>query len=111
MPFLSRHIGSTPGDGLSGMHVQPLEPCLSTFMDGMSITVASFAMAAGAADNALLILSASVVGGATGPTFGADAAGLAGGAALAGVWDCIDAAPTAQNAITPHNATKRIDMA
>src|SRR4029078_9298840 len=80
LPFLSRHIGSTPGDGPSGMHVQPLVPCLSTFMLGMSTIVALGRMAGGAADIALLIFSESVAGGLTGPTFGAP-----GGACLGAV--------------------------
>jgi hypothetical protein len=39
-------------------------------MDGISMIVASLAMTAGAADMALRILSASLAGGFTGPTFG-----------------------------------------
>src|SRR5262245_35616803 len=70
MPFLSRHIGSTPGDGPSGMHVHPFVPGRSTFIDGMSMTAAPLAMSAGAAEIALRILSASVAGGFTGPTPG-----------------------------------------
>src|SRR6516225_3727572 len=87
MPFLSTHMGSTPGDGLSGMHVQPFVPCFNTFMLGMSITVASLAIDAGAAESALLILSASVVGGATGPTFDAVCGAVFAGADGTGfVW-------------------------
>src|SRR4029078_8018107 len=63
IPFLSTHIGSGPGEGVSGKHVQPFVPCFSTFIDGMSMMVAPLAMAIGAADMALLILSASVAAG------------------------------------------------
>ena len=52
------------------MHVQPFVPFRSTFMDGISLIIASLAMTVGAADMALRILSASVVGGFTGPTLG-----------------------------------------
>src|SRR5688572_3232179 len=69
-PFLSTHIGSTPGDGPSGKQVQPLVPGRITAIVAMSIMVAFWAMAAGAADIALLILAGLVVGGATGPTWG-----------------------------------------
>src|SRR5262245_44260685 len=82
MPFLSTHIGSTPGDGLSGMHVQPFVPFRSVricILSSIVTMVASFAMDCGAADIALLIMAASVVGGATGPTPGAGFAGADGG--------------------------------
>src|SRR5262245_48327666 len=72
MPFLSRHMGSTPGEGLSGMQVNPLVPSRSIFIppfSSIAMMVASFATASGAADIALLIMSASVVGGGTGPVF------------------------------------------
>lgn len=64
------------------MQVHAFVPFFNTFIDGISTTVASLDMAAGAAAKALLILSASVVGGATGPTFGAVdfAAGCCAGA-------------------------------
>jgi hypothetical protein len=65
------------------MQVHPLVPFFKTFIDGISMTVASLDIAAGAAANALLIFSASVAGGATGPTFGA-AADFAAGACAAG---------------------------
>src|SRR5438552_19169701 len=88
-PFLSRHIGSKPGDGPSGMQVNPLVPCLSVFIapfSSIAMMVASFPTSAGAADNALLIMSSSVVGGATGPVFmgmaGAVVVAAAGGAAV-----------------------------
>jgi hypothetical protein len=55
------------------MQVHPFDPFFKTFIDGISMTVASLDIAAGAAAKALLIFSASVVGGATGPTFGAGA--------------------------------------
>jgi hypothetical protein len=69
------------------MQVHPLVPFFSTFIDGISMTVASLDIAAGAAANALLILSASVDGGVTGPTLGAadglpDCAVSAAGAAI-----------------------------
>src|SRR4029453_5288491 len=85
MPFLSTHIGSTPGDGESGMHVHPFVPLRSLricILSSMATMVASFETAGGAADIALLIMAASVVGGETGPTAGFWAvvgAGLAGG--------------------------------
>src|SRR5688572_10061252 len=69
MPFLSTHIGSTPGDGPSGKHVHPLVPGRMTAIVAMSMIVAPCATAIGAADIALLILSGLVVGGATGPTW------------------------------------------
>src|SRR5687768_12220691 len=69
-PFLSRHIGSTPGDGPSGKQVHPLVPGRITAIVAMSMMVAFSAIAMGAADIALLILAGLVVGGATGPTWG-----------------------------------------
>src|SRR5687767_13013260 len=67
-PFLSRHIGSTPGDGPSGKQVHPFVPGRMTAIVAMSMIVALSAIAIGAADIALLILAGFVVGGATGPT-------------------------------------------
>src|SRR5262245_15776072 len=77
-PFLSRHIGSTPGEGVSGMHVNSLVPLRSVFiciLSSIAMIVASFETASGAADIALVIMSASVVGGVTGPVFGGSGAG------------------------------------
>src|SRR6058998_914516 len=106
MPFLSRHIGSVPGEGPSGMHVQPFVPLRKTFIVAISITVASLATAAGAAARALLILAASVVGGATGPTFGA-------APFLSACADCADGSATEpaprHNSTTTHARVNRKD--
>src|SRR6187399_3030893 len=58
-PFLSRHIGSTPGDGPSGTHVHPLVPArrlLTCIFSSMAMIAASRDTASGAADIALLII-------------------------------------------------------
>jgi hypothetical protein len=85
------------------MQVHPLVPFFKTFIDGISMTVASLDIAAGAAANALLILSASVAGGATGPTFGAGAA-FPAWAAGAGA-DGFDCATTCRSHPTPSSTT------
>src|SRR6266542_1606166 len=106
MAFLSRHIGSVPGDGPSGMHVQPFVPFRNTFIVSISMTVASFDTAAGPAARALLILAASVVGGATGPTLGA-------APFLTACADCADGSATEpaprHNSTTTHARVNRKD--
>src|SRR5262245_60982786 len=66
MPGLSRHIGSLPGlMGLSGIQVNGPLPSRSTRIlpcSSMAMMVASLATAFGAADMALAIISASVLG-------------------------------------------------
>src|SRR5258706_8687393 len=73
----------------------------------MSTTVASFEIAGGAADSALLIFAASVAGGLTGPTLRVPAALLA----LGFDWDDTGTAePTARPTMaTAHTAVNRND--
>src|SRR6187402_1288811 len=81
MPFLSRHMGSAPGElGMSGRHVQPLVPARSVricILSSIAMIAASLVTASGPADIALLIISSSVLGGSTGPV-GADIAAVGG---------------------------------
>ena len=99
------------------MHVQPFVPFLSSrisIFSFMSTTDAPLATAGGAADSALRIFSASVLGGLTGPTFtGAAGAGLdtVGGAGL-GAGVCADGIVTKAiaNATAVETDSTRRDM-